>query len=239
LVYQAGNSAREGCWEPAAIQLSSGEIQLFFANEFPYPSNSDDQEITRLRSFDGGVTWSKPETVCYRAGHRDGMPVPVLLRGNNNAVTLAIEDNGLMPGSKLQPAIVDASGGGNNKPSVVDGNSRRRWGAIRPPLSGRVYAGASLPSTNAHGSHDLVVPERRGWSPKAANGRLHRRPCGAKLRHPSVPFPIPTDVGGMWNSLFVKDARTVTAISDTVVNGVHGLWAIDGRLVLPGDAPAR
>ena len=54
-VYQADVLAKNGCWEPAAIQLPSGEVQVFFANEYPY-RDTDEQEITMLRSSDHGWT---------------------------------------------------------------------------------------------------------------------------------------------------------------------------------------
>jgi hypothetical protein len=46
----------------------------------------------------------------------------------------------------------------------------------------------------------------------------------------SVPFAVPPEASGLWNALFIKNETTVTAISGTVINGVRGLWAIDGRL---------
>jgi hypothetical protein len=46
----------------------------------------------------------------------------------------------------------------------------------------------------------------------------------------SVPFPVVPEASGLWNALFIKDETTVTAISGTVINGVRGLWAIDGTL---------
>jgi hypothetical protein len=46
----------------------------------------------------------------------------------------------------------------------------------------------------------------------------------------SVPFDLPEDVEGLWNSLFVKDDNTVTALSSTTINEVRGLWAVDGRV---------
>ncbi len=36
LVYRADTRWPNGCWEPSQIQLPSGEIQLYFANENPY-----------------------------------------------------------------------------------------------------------------------------------------------------------------------------------------------------------
>lgn len=71
---QAGHEFANGCWEPSAVLLPSGEIQLFFANEGPY-THSDEQEISLLRSYDNGYSWSHhPETVSFRSGRRDGMP---------------------------------------------------------------------------------------------------------------------------------------------------------------------
>ena len=46
-VYKAGYEFKNGCWEPAQIQLPSGEIQLYIANEGPY-TQSNEQEITTV-----------------------------------------------------------------------------------------------------------------------------------------------------------------------------------------------
>jgi Neuraminidase (sialidase) len=78
-VYTAGHEFKNGCWEPAQIQLPSGEIQLYIANEGPY-TQSDEQEITMFRSVDNGTTWTAGEKVSFRSGYRDGMPVPLLLQ---------------------------------------------------------------------------------------------------------------------------------------------------------------
>lgn len=45
---------------------------------------------------------------------------------------------------------------------------------------------------------------------------------------PSIPIKLGTDTRGMWNALFVKSSNSVTAISSTTIQGVRGLWAIDG-----------
>jgi hypothetical protein len=231
-VFEAGKRPQEGCWEPAAIQLASGEIQLFFANEFPYPDSAD-QEITLMRSFDNGATWGKPETVSYRPRHRDGMPVPLVLKGGRG-ITLAIEDNGLAPGYKLQPAIVFSPRRSNWRLPVERGDGPRRWGALRTPLPGDVYAGApylrQLPS-----GETVLSCQSNEWGRKEPRMVVYVGDRDARnFGNASVPFDVPGDVAGNWNALFVKDARTVTAISDTVIDGVRGLWAIDGRLVTPG-----
>lgn len=49
----------------------------------------------------------------------------------------------------------------------------------------------------------------------------------------SFPFAVPGDTSGLWNSLFVKSDNTITAISGTVVDGVRGIWVIDGKLIYP------
>ena len=57
-------------------------------------------------------------------------------------------------------------------------------------------------------------------------GDNHAKNFAAK----SVPFAIASDVGGKWNSLFVKNATTVTAISSTTIDSVRGLWAVNGQV---------
>jgi hypothetical protein len=52
--------------------------------------------------------------------------------------------------------------------------------------------------------------------------------------HKTIPFKIDPGKSGKWNSLFIKNSTTVTALSGTTINGITGLWAIDGRLVGTG-----
>ena len=77
-LHTAGNSYADGCWEPAGLELPSGELQVYFANESRFTTTAE-QEIALVRSSNGGRTWSVSETVAFRAGHRDGMPAPLLL----------------------------------------------------------------------------------------------------------------------------------------------------------------
>lgn len=237
LIFEAGTDAKNGCWEPAAIQLPSGEIQLFFANEFPYP-NSDEQQITLMRSLDNGATWSRPEVVAFRAGHRDGMPVPLLLRdprGRIKSIICSIEDNGLVPGALLQPAIISTPLGKSWRQPVVGGSSPQRWGAVTPPLAANIYAGAPYIRQLPSGETLLSCQSQEGGRDKPQMvvyiGDGEARRFGRK----SVPIPLPGNVGGWWNSLFVKDADTITALTDTTINGQSGVWAIDGRVVREGD----
>jgi hypothetical protein len=232
-LFEAGADARNGCWEPAAIQLPSGEIQLFFANEFPY-CDSDEQQITLMCSLDNGATWSRPEAVAFRAGHRDGMPVPLLLRdraGHVTSLICAIEDNGLKPGALLQPAIIRTPLGKSWKQPIIGGDSPQRWSAVTPPLAASIYAGAPYIRQLPGGETILSCQSQEGGRDKPQMvvyiGDSEARHFG----HKSVPIALPPNVGGWWNSLFIKDADTVTALTDTTINGQSGLWAIDGHVV--------
>ena len=66
-VYDAQHTFEDGCWEPSFLELPSGEVQLYFANEGNF-THSGEQEISMCRSFDQGQTWSDAVRICYRAG---------------------------------------------------------------------------------------------------------------------------------------------------------------------------
>ena len=229
-IYEAGTTGREGCWEPSALQLPSGEIQLFFANNFPY-KGTDDQDISLCRSQDNGKTWSAAKPVSYRARHRDGMPVP--LRLQNGDIALAIEDSGLTSRYTLQPAAVTTSRRDNWREPFADGASPRRRGALASPLPADVYAGApylrQMPGGQTVLSCQQGLPGQNDRDPRLFVYVGDRQ--ARNFAQPTQPFAVPGQSGGeLWNSLFVKDAYTITAITSTTINGVGGLWAIDGRV---------
>lgn len=230
-IYAAGAERRVGCWEPAAVELPAGEVQLFFANEKPYPHSSE-QEITRLRSTDGGRIWLQPQAVSFRAGHRDGMPVPLLLAGGRR-IALAIEDNGLS--GRFKPAIISLPAAEPAESLPVSGKDNRRQSALVDPLPEQVYAGAPYLVQLPSGETVLSVQstEGRDASHDFSNSRMVVYVGDAEATRfagRSVPFELLTDAPGLWNALFVKDAKTITAISGTAIDGVKGLWAIDGHV---------
>ena len=124
-LFVAGVDFEEGCWEPVVMQLPSGEIQLFFANEYQVPDKQ--QHIAMMRSLDNGATWGQPEVVCFRAGSRDGMPVPVRLQ-QDKGLALAIEDNGL--NGAFKPVIIHTTMQDNWKSGTVLADSPNRWSAL-------------------------------------------------------------------------------------------------------------
>lgn len=231
-IFTAGIEFENGCWEPAAVELPSGEIQLFFANEAPYRTSAE-QQITRIRSLDGGDTWLEPLAVSFRPGHRDGMPVPLLLDGGQH-VALAIEDNGLA--GRFKPVTILLSTTAKSHELPIGPDDRRRRRALTAPLPTYVYAGAPYLVRLPSGETILSVQstEGRGEPHDLTNARMVVYVGDATAHHftnRSIPFEPLTDSRGLWNALFVKDADTVTAISSTTVQGDRGLWAIDGQIL--------
>ena len=227
-LYSAGTDFSNGCWEPIAIQLPTGEIQLYFANESPYRTSAE-QEITLMRSQDNGRTWGAPETVSFRAGSRDGMPVPIVL-SNGAGIAMAIEDNGLS--GNFKPVIVATTTQDNWRSGAVDGKSSRRWSALQTPLAPSIYAGAPYIRQMPTGETILSFQQ-------SGNGDLNKARMvvcigderARNFAGASEPFPVTPDASQLWNSLFVKNRDTITAISQTTIKGVRGVWSIDGKLV--------
>lgn len=188
-----------------------------------------------LRSFDDGETWGEPERISFRERHRDGMPVPLVLQGGNG-IALAIEDNGLA--GTFKPVIIYSSLEDNWRSGFIGGSSERRWSALEVPLAESVYGGA--PYLRQFPSGETVLSIQSGEGRQRGNVLDFSRMAvyigdsdARNFTNRSFPFHVPDDANGLWNSLFVKNANTVTAISGTTVDGVRGLWAIDGRLVYP------
>ncbi|TWT82211.1 hypothetical protein CA13_36720 [Planctomycetes bacterium CA13] len=224
-IYIAGNTSTEGCWEPAAIQMPSGEIRLVFANEFLVTSDSPNsdirpQEIKMMTSTDQGETWTEGRRVSFRPDHRDGMPVPVLLEGEQ--MVIAIEDNGVVDSLAekhvFRPAIVDPQSSSRWEALVVDSPSAC---SIAAPYIVRLPSGATLLSSQSNEddpSHTRMV---------VYVGDDHAR----DFCNRSLPFGLPPKANCKWNSLFVLNEDHVIAISNTTIDGVSGLWCVTGKVV--------
>ncbi|MBQ6988236.1 MAG: exo-alpha-sialidase [Alistipes sp.] len=232
-IYSASTDAREGCWEPVAIELPSGEVQLFFANEYPYAS-SDEQEITLLRSFDKGKTWSKPEAISMRKGSRDGMPVPIYLP-HRKEIAVAIEDNGIR--GLFKPVIVRSDN--NWADGTVSGNDTRREEALAPEwqLHDTIYAGAPY-LIQLGKSHTILSVQstegRKGRDHRYANMQVYVGDKDARnFRNRTTPMPQLSDNGSaLWNSICAIDSKQIIAVMSVsgAPEGKNGIWSVVGEL---------
>ncbi|MEJ7677055.1 MAG: sialidase family protein [Segetibacter sp.] len=153
LLYEAGHTFDNGCWEPSAIQLPNGEIQLFFANEGIY-QNSNEQNISILRSSDGGLTWTtNPQIVSFRDGKRDGMPSPLITKNKEN-ILFSIEDNGTV---NFKPYII-RSKVSDNWSTEIGGNSINRTYALADKIDDSCLCRRSIPAPIANRRIGTLLP---------------------------------------------------------------------------------
>jgi len=122
---------------------------------------------------------------------------------------------------------------------VVTGTDPRRCGAVADPWPVRVYAGAPFVRQLSTGPTLLSCQSTQGHTAPQMVVDIG----DAQARHfsgRSVPFDLPDHVAGEWNSLFVKDAQTVTALTSARLQGSAGIWAIDGQVYTAEEtAPAK
>ena len=232
-----------GIWEPAMIQLPSGEVQLYFASEYKVPGH--DQKIVMLRSLttdERGLRLWEPESVdvCYTVGFRDGMPVPLLLQ-DGKGIVFAIEDDGF--GGGFQPGIIYSSMADNWSSGIRYGDSANRWVAVvqgEPRGGGAPYiiqlkTGETLVSTQ---TNSLADTRGAPWDDMYKNrpfvyiGDANAR----NFSRYSIPFPFMDEPnqGGVWNSLCQINDSTVVCVSE--VHGhpsQNGLWTVEGRIMHP------
>jgi hypothetical protein len=213
-VFDAQHTFNNGCWEPAFLELPSGEVQCYFANENEYTANND-QNISVCRSFDKGITWSDPVTVCYRPGARDGMPVPILLRDESEIVVI-IEDNGWPGRGNFAATTVRNTLADNWSKGYVDASSPNRSMIFQTTPPTGIYSAApyirrlpwgetvaSYQSNENRSSSDLQYADMY-----VLVGDERARNFKAK----SAPFALGNDKHSIWNSVSVIDSGTVVAI---------------------------
>lgn len=228
-VYEAGDKFENGCWEPAVIQLPNGSLQLFFANEGPYTA-SNEQEITMIRSSDGGLSWSvNPETVSFRKNKRDGMPVPLIIN-NGKEIAFSIEDNAQL---NFKPYIIKSTIADNwNK--LAGGNSPDRNYALKEHIADTIYAGAPFLRQLKTGQTILSYQGTEGRRNKMEYADMKvvvgdKR--AANFTGKTTPFLIPADKYCLWNSLCVLEDNTIVALTSTnAFSGHTEVYMIKGRL---------
>ena len=230
LIYEASYKFDDGCWEPTQIQLPSGEVQLYFSNEGVY-THSGEQNISIFRSKDNGLTWTKqPEIVSFRPGHRDGMPIPIILKGKKE-IAFSIEDNA---GGQFKPSIVRNSFVQNWK-KTVGANDAERTYALTPKLPDTVYAGApflrQLHSGETVLSYQSTMGRGHNWEQACMQVAVGNSNAENFIAVPT-PFNVPVGKHGLWNSICVLNDDTIIAITSTNAYGdSNAVWMIKGRLV--------
>ncbi|MCB1209444.1 MAG: exo-alpha-sialidase [Verrucomicrobiales bacterium] len=213
-VYRAGNTQSSACWEPAGVQMPDGELRLFFAHELP-----GQQEILMMTSRDDGATWSTAQRCSLRPGRRDGMPVPLLLR--DGQVVISVEDNGIAGQDRPHPPF---------RPSIIAPAAHERWMALKhsPPDNCNVAAPylARLPSGETLLATQSNEDEHRWHRTVVYVGNPQAKDFAAR----SLPFGLPPETNCEWNSLVVLADGTIIAITNAMIGGKRGLWAVNGRL---------
>lgn len=215
-------------WEPAMIELPGGEIELFYSSEEKWwPGDPIYQEIIRIASTDGGYNWSEPVTVAYYPEKRDGMPVPLLLKGNRGVV-FAIES----VNSALSPYIIKrdlnadwnltTSGFYNSPYRWVVNNFSGHGGApylLQLPtgevlLSAHIYRGGDWHQNNYM---QTMVGDNN-----ARNFSYIANPWGY----------LPENQSSVNNSLFLLDNETVVAVSCRMFpDKMGGIYWLEGKIV--------
>jgi hypothetical protein len=224
-IFDATHTNADGCWEPVFLELPSGEIHCYFANENDY-RQSNEQNISVCRSFDKGLTWSAPEIVSFRTNHRDGMPAPVLLAGSNEIVVI-IEDNGYPGGysPRFQPVTVRTSLEDNWKGGFVNAASPAREYALEMPLAPSINAAA--PYLRQLSSGETILSYHGSENRPAGDNFqemfvLVGNPEARKFKAKSNPFALPEANRGMWNSVSVIENDVVVAITSTNLYNTSG-----------------
>ncbi|WP_455587792.1 sugar-binding protein [Bacteroides sp.] len=230
-VFDAQHTFEDGCWEPAFLELPSGEVQCYFANENEYTTNSD-QNISMCRSFDKGTTWSDPVTICYRPGARDGMPVPILLQDQSEIVVI-IEDNG-WPGR------------GNFAATTVRNSLQDNWtkGYIGATSPFRKMIFETIPPVSIVSAAPYI--RKLPWGETVASYQSNENRNSLDLQYfdmqvlvgderaqnfkaKSAPFSLGMDKHSIWNSVSVIDTGVVVALGSIgVPNGRNDVIMIKG-----------
>lgn len=230
-LYEAGTSFKDGCWEPALLQLPFEEVQLFFSDEGIY-TTSDEQNISLLRSADNGGAWSAaPEIISFRKGSRDGMPVPLWLK-KENRVVVAIED----PGHRNFKPYTIRSAAGGSWPKTISGDDADRAYALASPIHDSIYAGAPYLRQLSTGETVLSYQSTEGRARNRDNDAIMRvalgDPQACSFKGVTTPFNVPEGYHALWNSLCILKGDTIAALTST--NGYSGgrseIWMIKGTV---------
>ena len=224
-----GNEPRfgDGCWEPSFLELPSGEVQVYFANENNF-IHSNEQEISVISSFDGGDTWGKPRRVSFRAGHRDGMPVARVI---GDEIVVVIEDNKT---GNFRPYTVRTKLTDNWEQPVLADSPWREY-CLVDSLDPDVIMGAPYLLKLPSGETLLSYQSTQGGRPSRVDSQIMQVTIGDKsARHfgrTTQPFPLSAGQQSMWNSIALWNAETVAAVGQVRLERVNRPAFILGHIL--------
>lgn len=230
IVYEGGITFETGCWEPNIIQLPTGELQLYFANETDYTSH--EQNISMFRSSNNGETWGEREIVSFSSGSRDGMPVALHLK-ESDEIIMAIEDNFQ---NNFKPAIIRTNN--NWKNATVGRNTPDRAYALNHDQRTVAYQGAPylrrMPSGNVVLGYQGTDGERNH---DISNAQLLVEvgdKTGRNFSNNTKPFDVATGKFGLWNSLSVMDGKVWGLTATNNYSNISEIWTIAGYEIIDG-----
>lgn len=203
-------------WEPGMIQLPDGEIQLFYSNEILSTKKAKgrhEQKVLMMSSRSNGMKWSKPKSVAFTAGRRDGMPVPLVLNDNRGIVFAAeaVEN-------ERSPEVIWSSLAANwNYASVGTVENGRRWTSTIDPIWGGAPCMVQLPTgeiilsmqTEGGRKLDRYTEWKKNTVVVMAGNSLARN-----FNTLTFPYPnLPENEGRYFNSIFLKNDSTLALIT--------------------------
>ncbi len=228
-IYDASHLFIDGCWEPSFLEMPDGELHCYFANEHPYTS-SGEQEISLCRSFDKGKTWSAPERVTFRSGHRDGMPSAIITEADE--IVVIVEDNGHGGYPDFRATTMRCTVEQNWHDCWVSGSSSRRHmifanEADKGDLSAAPYLrrlrnGYTLASWQGHNPKNNQIDMYTAVGSKDA------------LNFSQVCLPFyrtPSNGSSMWNSVNLGFDDRVFCLGSHGGDGPNGVQLLTGRVV--------
>ena len=120
--------------------------------------------------------------------------------------------------------------------TVADGSSPNRNAALAQPLADSIYAGAPYLSQLKTGETILSYQGTEGrdkqWERACMYVAIGDRE-GKNFGNKTIPFDIPLNKQGLWNSLCVLDDNTIIALTSTNAysDNATEVWMIKGHLM--------
>ncbi|MEQ8471792.1 MAG: sialidase family protein [Marinoscillum sp.] len=197
-------------WEPAMVEHPSGEVMMFYSSEARWWQVSDyvEQEILMVISANIGMSWSNSKSVAYSSGHRDGMPVPVVLK-DRKGLAFVIESVGNADG----PWVLHSDLMNRFK---EESEITRRLAAPKSlvgfgggPYLAQLPTGETILSLHDTGGRSIGS----NWM-KNTMYVLIGNEQAKNFEKVSYPFPdLPSEEGAFFNSVCVLDENTVIALA--------------------------